>query len=128
MIPQNNTIQTQGLSLETTFVGLYVNSLMKLQDCWFAGDKLSKEKFDMQIDYLISLLPDREKRLAVMKEQSRLRKELTDIDPDDANIEQRVGLVVVSSLVEFLTESFGLIHSDIIGPATDNEVIDLGNT
>jgi hypothetical protein len=125
--PQNpsQTVQsTVGQSIEATFVAHYLMALDRLQSTWLDGNILDNQNaFSLQLEYLIRLIPDRQVQDDIRKEyQTTLKSINKHVDPW---AQQRAGLLVVTSLIEFLTSSFDLLHVDIFGPGVNAEYRDV---
>jgi hypothetical protein len=100
--------------MEAVFVSLYVDALRKLESTWMDSDKVVDEAhFNMQLEFLIRLIPKRETQERIRKERDEQLKLFEGLD----FAEQRAGLCIVTHLIEFLTQSFDLLHTDIFGPS-----------
>ena len=114
--------QSGGMSLEQSFIALYIQSLLTLQRCWMdSGGKVDGVGFGLQTEFILNLIPDEKIQTQIRREQVRLtalyKKE------GDAYASIRAGMVAVGAAVRFLVTTFELTHLDVTGPATDNEYV-----
>jgi hypothetical protein len=119
----NSTSGNQVVTPEAIFVGMYTNALQNLQSTWM-GTKFNKEAFALQINYLINMIPDEQKRVTICKKIQEAEKDIKAGkwgNQAKNNIEENACLYVVSSLVDFVCSSFNLLHIDINGPATSKQ-------
>jgi hypothetical protein len=121
-MPAKPTQQQQqpatSMSMEAVFVSLYVDALRKLESTWMDSEKVVDEAhFNMQLEFLIRLIPNEEIQNTIRKE----RTEQIMIFKNEDFPEQRAGLVVVTHLIKFLTQSFDLLHTDIFGPSISSQ-------
>jgi hypothetical protein len=122
---KNNSISTNNtvLTPEAVFVSLYVNALSNLQNCWM-DSKFNDKAFTMQIQFLTNLIPDSDTRSRVRKEISDTKDRILNGEWGETSIRDAsnlAGLHAVSSLVEFVCAQYGLIHTDITGPASSKQ-------
>jgi hypothetical protein len=129
MIPQaSQGTQSQAsgvMSLESVFIQHYMNAMTALQNCWLyseSDDGIDVNKFNIQLEYLIRLIPDADTQKKIRKEQDAAIKSFTENNLDHPL--ERAGLVVVTHLIEFICSSFDMIHIDIVGPATSKQYRD----
>jgi hypothetical protein len=122
--PSQTVQSTVGQSIESVFIVHYLQALDRLQSTWMDDDILNNQNaFSLQLEYLIRLIPDRQVQDDIRKEyQTTLKSINKHVDPWAA---QRAGLIVVTSLIEFLTSSFDLLHVDIFGPGINAEYQDV---
>jgi hypothetical protein len=106
------------MSMEAVFVSLYVDALRKLESTWMDSENVVDEAhFNMQLEFLIRLIPNGEIQNTIREERDEQIKLFKDEDFAD----QRAGLVVVTHLIKFLTQSFDLLHVDIWGPSISSQ-------
>ncbi|MFA6331676.1 MAG: hypothetical protein WCX22_01880 [Methanoregula sp.] len=115
----------QVLTPEGIFLSLYVDALRSLQRTWMdQGDRgLNKEAFNLQIVLLTNMIPDKGVRDRIHNDMDAVREGLKSTE-QEAYAEQHAGLTVVTHMIEFLCNSFDLIHYDITGPATSKQYRD----
>lgn len=113
------------LTPEGIFISLYVDALRSLQRTWMDGtdDMISKNAFNLQIVLLTNMIPDKTIRDRISQDMDRVRANLKGTSQEQFS-EQHAGLCVVTHMVEFLCNSFDLIHTDISGPATSKQYRD----
>jgi len=111
------------LTPEGIFISLYVDALRSLQRTWLDTDKISSDAFALQIAFLTNMIPDAGIRDAIWDEMVEVRKKYKDTEQERYS-EYHAGLTVVSHMIEFLCNSFDLIHTDISGPATSKQYRD----
>jgi len=116
---QGNAVMTP----EGIFISLYVDALRSLQRTWLDTDKISTDAFALQITFLINMIPDANIRDTIWDEMKAIRKKYKDSEQEHY-AEYHAGLAVVSHMIEFLCNSFDLIHTDISGPATSKQYRD----
>jgi len=107
------------MSMEAVFVGHYMDALSSLQQTWLGPDGLNSLGFGVQIEYLIRLIPDRELQKKIQTERVKLQSEFSQEQLDHPN--ERAALYVVTHLIEFICNSFDLLHVDIIGPGVNGQ-------
>ena len=56
------------ISMEDTFVKHFMYALDRLQTCWMNDTGFNEEKFNLQLLYLVRLLPDKEGQRTIMKQ------------------------------------------------------------
>lgn len=125
-MPDNRYDQTDGsISLEGRFVEHYFRALDSLQGCWNNDTGFKKEQFNLQLLYLIRLLPDKNKQKDILEQwgeaqaATKLIHNLT-----EGERQSYAGMEVVTELVLFVCDAFELINSDITGPATSKQYRD----
>jgi hypothetical protein len=104
------------MSAEGIFLAHYMDSLYRLQNTWLNSgdaDRIDQVRFDLQVEYLIRLIPKKDVRDEIYAEFSMELKKYK----DDPLANQKAGLAVVTKMIEFIVGSFDLLHIDIIGPA-----------
>jgi hypothetical protein len=111
------------MTAEGIFVLHYMDALTSLQKTWLLppGSSIDEGKFNLQLEYLIRLIPDLKVQEKVKKEFLSARKDC-EKDPDGFE-NQRAGLCVVTHLIQFVCTSFNLLHTDVIGPGTQSEYV-----
>lgn len=112
------------LTPEGIFISLYVDALRSLQRTWMDTEKpIDKDHFNIQIIFLTNMIPDAFVRNRIRAEMDKVRTEYKNTDQGQY-AEQHAGLTVVTHMVEFLCNSFDLVHLDINGPATSRQYRD----
>jgi hypothetical protein len=110
------------MSLETSFVAFYLRALETLQSTWIQGGEGRDEKLEFQLRYLIAIVPDVEKRQEI---HNLVNKAIDELKDGERVMNDLPTLFrVVSAVIEFITGSFDLLHSDIVGPATSRQYRD----
>lgn len=105
------------LSMDTVFVLHYMGALENLQKTWIECEHVvDAGKFFLQVEYLVRLIPDREIQKKIENERSELFGQFKKDGLDHPDI--RAGMIVITHLVEFICNSFDLLHLDITGAAT----------
>ena len=114
------------ISMEAVYVQHYMLALDRLQSCWTAVDDFNKDKFNLQLLYLIRLLPNRAKQNEIMAKWQESLDESKQIMPSLSDRERQAfaGMEIVTELVLFVCDAFELINEDIMGPATSYLVKD----
>jgi hypothetical protein len=117
--------QEGSVSLEGRFVEHYFRALDSLQTCWNGDTGFNKEKFNLQLLYLIRLLPDKKKQKDILRQWDEAQDAAKEIAGLTTNERQSyAGMEVVTELVLFVCDAFELINSDITGPATSKQYRD----
>jgi hypothetical protein len=84
------------------------------------SEDINKGRFNFQIAYLLALIPDPKTRADITAEQIVLTDELK--RKGDVYAAERAGFIVVSKIIDFLTSTFDLVHSDINGALSEYEI------
>lgn len=111
------------ISLEGILVKHFFIGLDRLQSTWM-GEQFEQTKYNMQILYLIRLLPDRSKQKAVMKIWAKAQEEteaIPGLSLSKSEIAAYAGMDVVTEIIMFVCEAFELVNTDITGPATSKQ-------
>ncbi len=112
------------ISLKETFMKHFFYAMDDLRETW-KGKPLSKEEFNMDILYLISLIPNDKRQRDVLAKWSKAQDENYQIQENLHLTREEViaysGFAAVTEIVKFLCDSFELATEDIIGPATSAE-------
>ena len=119
-VAQSQTI----MSMDTVFVLHYMDGLKALQSTWMDGNDINELAFGMQIDYLIRLIPNRDIQKTIETERKTIEEKLKTMTPKPDHIVERASLIVVTHFIEFICNSFDLLHIDITGPATAKQYRD----
>ena len=108
------------LSMESTFVQHFMYALDRLQETWNSPEGFSKEKFNMQLLYLVRLLPDKPKQKEILSQWSSAKSDIDKIFPSlsESDRQAYAGMEIVTELIIFICDAFDLVHTDIPGPAT----------
>ena len=122
---------SQIMTVEVGFSNLYFDAIRSLQRTWMdAGEKgFDQEAFNVQIAFLIALIPDENIREKIKQESAKLRKEIRENkdgtwDGQKHYAEQHIGFIVLPHMISFLCTTFDLVHFDINGPATSKQYRD----
>ena len=114
--------QVPMMSLETSFVSFYLRALETLQSIWIQGGEDRDSKLEFQLRYLISLIPDVDKRQEI---HNIVNTRIDELGGGELMMRDLPTFFkVVSAVIEFITGSFELLHSDIMGPATTKQYRD----
>lgn len=116
---QSNAVLTP----EAVFIGLYVDALRSLQRTWLDTEKMNPDSFTIQIVFLTRMIPDKSIRDTILEEMDAVRQKYQGTSQEHY-AEYHAGLTVVSHMIEFLCNSFDLVHTDISGPATSKQYRD----
>ena len=118
--PQAPSQASSAMSMEGVFIQHYMSALQALQNTWlYSSDEIDAAHFRIQLEYLIRLIPNREIQAKIRKEQDAAIKEFNTHCIDFA--EERAGLICVTHLIEFICNSFDLLHIDIFGPGVNGQ-------
>jgi hypothetical protein len=122
--PQQGTSQQSSsvMTMEGVFIAHYMGALQALQNTWLyseSDDGIDANKFSIQLEYLIRLIPSQEIQEKIRKEQDAAIAEFTENNLDHPL--ERAGLVCVTHLIEFICNSFDLLHTDIFGPGVNGQ-------
>jgi len=110
------------MTAEGIFVLHYMDALTSLQKTWLSSSgSIDEGKFNLQLEYLIRLIPDVKIQESVKKEFLTSR-DVCEKDSDGFE-NQRAGLCVVTHLIQFICTSFNLLHTDVIGPGTQAQYV-----
>lgn len=111
------------ISLEGRFVEHYFRALDELQKCWNNDSGFKKERYNLQLLYLIRLLPDKTKQKDILRRWGEAQEDIDKLMPSLSQAERQsyAGMEVVTELVLFVCDAFELINSDITGPATSKQ-------
>jgi hypothetical protein len=114
------------VSLEETMVRHFFYGLDRLQTCWVNDTGFNKEKFNLQLLYLIRLLPNKTKQAEIMTAWNSSLEEFEKLMPALSPSERQsyAGMEVVTEIVMFVCQAFDLINEDILGPATSKQYQD----
>jgi hypothetical protein len=118
--------QGQGsqISLEDTFLRLYIGALDRFQETWMSKDMgFDKERFNRQLMFLIALIPDRAKQATLIQDWVKAQKEHITSEilmTKDESIFY-AGQAVTTELILFLTQALELSNEDIVAPGTSRE-------
>ena len=115
------------MSMDSIFVQHYMESLQSLQSTWLnSEDPADASHFELQLDYLIRLIPDFKTQDEILdRRQIEFKRMKADKGRyGEFEIQMRSGLVVVTYLIQFICNSFDLLHVDIVGPATSKQYRD----
>jgi hypothetical protein len=114
------------VSAEGIFIDHYMKALTSLQTTWLNYDgqnELDLNKFNLQMQYLIRLLPDTTTQERIRNEYEKQIDFFKDKNSQDKTAEVKAGMVVVTELIRFITTSFDLLHYDVVGPVCDGQFI-----
>lgn len=126
MVDSRYDQQDGTVSLEGRFIEHYFRSLDSLQTCWINDRGFDPTKFNLQLLYLIRLLPDKGKQQHIMQKWGESQDDVKKLMPGltDGERQAYTGMEVVTELVLFVCDAFELINSDITGPATSKQYRD----
>lgn len=110
------------ISMEDTYVKHYMYALDRLQTCWVNETGFNAQKFNLQLLYLIRLLPDKKKQREILQNWANLLDDGTQgLGLTQDEIRAYSGMEVVTDLIMFVCDAFELINVDITGPATSKQ-------
>jgi hypothetical protein len=111
------------ISMEDTFVKHFMYALDRLQTCWINDSGFNKEKFNLQLLYLVRLLPDKPQQNKILESWGKSQDEMKALIPglSDGERQAYAGMEVVTELILFVCDAFELINTDITGPATSKQ-------
>jgi hypothetical protein len=123
---QNNTPAPSSgatMTIEEIFTTKYFEHIDRLSSVWMDNDGqgINENKFYMQMEMLVRLIPDRKKQDAIRKEYDT---ELAKFPDDDKHRKYKAAMSCVTEVIMFLCGNFDLIHEDIVGPATGRQYKD----
>jgi hypothetical protein len=110
-----------GITLETRFVEHFMFALDRLQSCWINETHTFLQKpFNLQLLYLIRILPDKEQQKKILKQWNDTITEAQELMPSLEKGEHQAyaGMEIVTELMLFVCNNFDLLNVDITGPAT----------
>jgi len=113
--------QAPAVSLEDSFLKFYLSALDKFQNTWLGDSGFESDKFNRQLFFLISLLPDENKQNQLIQkwaESQESYKEYPGLSKEEAIF--LTGQRVTTSIIQFLVQSLELATQDITGPATSD--------
>lgn len=110
--------------MEDTFVRHFMYALDRLQSTWSGDTGLDEKKFNMQLLYLIRILPDRKKQTEIFQQWAKAQDDMAGMDFSKAERKAFAGMEVVTELILFVCDAFELINTDITGPATSKQYQD----
>lgn len=117
--------KTEGtISMEDTFVRHFMYALDRLQSTWSGEGGLDEKKFNMQLLYLIRILPNRKKQSEIFKQWDKAQADMGGMAFSPAERKAFAGMEVVTELIMFVCDAFELINTDITGPATSKQYQD----
>jgi hypothetical protein len=121
-MPNDNHYESDsGITLETRFVEHFMFALDRLQSCWINDShEFLQKPFNLQLIYLIRILPDKAQQAQIMKDWNSHINEAKELMPSlDANEHAAyAGMEIVTELMLFVCNNFDLLKVDITGPAT----------
>ena len=111
------------MTIEEIFTTKYFEHIDRLSSVWMDNDndEINENKFYMQMEMLVRLIPDRKKQDAIRKEFESEMKKFTD---DDKHRKYKAAMSCVTEVIMFLCGNFDLMHEDIVGPATSRQYKD----
>ena len=114
------------ISMEDTFVKHFMYALDRLQTCWINDTGFNKDKFNLQLLYLVRLLPDKPQQNKILESWGKSQEEMMTLMPNLSTGERQAyaGMEVVTELILFVCDAFELINTDITGPATSKQYKD----
>ena len=119
--------QSEGVvSLEGTLVKHFFLGLDAFQSTWMGDTGFNKQKFNMQLLYLIRILPDLSVQAKILGNWAKAKEEVEVMRQEMPGLEAEeaiayVGMEVVTEIVMFICNAFELINEDITGPATPTQ-------
>jgi hypothetical protein len=117
--------KTEGtISMEDTFVRHFMYALDRLQSTWSGDSGLDERKFNMQLLYLIRILPDKKKQESIFKQWKEAKDDMGDLPFSEGERRAYAGMEIVTELILFVCDAFELINTDITGPATSKQYQD----
>lgn len=126
MAEKQFTAGDEAITMEGRFVEHYFDALKSLQACWNNDSGFNKERFNLQLLYLVRLVPDRKTQKDIVQlwgESSAATKEIPGLT--DGERQAFAGMEVVTELMLFICDAFELINVDITGPATSKQYRDV---
>jgi hypothetical protein len=119
------TTGSSGISLETAYLQSHMESIADLRKI-ISEDDPSISKYHRVLYFVLSLIPDESRQKEIIQKMHAKREELgrdTTIDKD--NLEFLMGNAVVTGIMQYLNSSLKITTEDIIGPAGEDDVINL---
>lgn len=121
--PLAGTPPVIGTNIETAFLMHYLTALDRLQETFENPDtERPSLKFNLQLGYLLSLIPDRDRQFTIVTEMKQYRQQLEERGTCDEELDYYVGFFIVTEIIKFLNSSLDLTHTDILGSVTDSPV------
>ena len=124
----SNTSSDSKTTPESTFIEIYARALHGLQGTWLnESGRVNETSFEIQIEFLRSLIPDKNKRRKILEEKNKVHEDIKNgLYGKTAKENSTIfaGMAVVPHIVEFVCQTCDLIHEDIGGPATSREYRD----
>lgn len=126
-ISQAGNQQLQGTStnsLEGLFLFHFLYSMTKLQEILTSPGYTDESErfaaFNLQSQYILHLIPDNDRRTHIADRIDEVEAELIKNKKFAGEYSNKyvARMLVVSEIVQYLTESLDLIHSDILGSIT----------
>jgi hypothetical protein len=113
------------MSLEGIFVAHYLQSLDRLQSTWMdsSKDTIDRNKFNLQLEYLIRLIPDTKKQDKIREGYSVELEKFKAIEGEKLP-DVKAAMSCVTDIITFICQAFDLTHEDIVGPATSRQYRD----
>jgi hypothetical protein len=96
-------------------------ALDRLQSCWINETHTFLQKpFNLQLLYLIRILPDKEQQKKILKQWNDTITEAQELMPSLEKGEHQAyaGMEIVTELMLFVCNNFDLLNVNITGPAT----------
>ena len=112
------------MSMESVFVEHFMRALDDLRKSWMSEDEFNSAKFTMSRLYLIRVLPNKKRQIAIIKQWSEGKSELDNMPGLHLSEKEKqayAGMEIVTEIVLFICEAFELVNFDITGPATTKE-------
>ena len=117
------------ISLKETFMKHFFYAMDDLRETWKDKQNLNQKEFNLDILYLISLIPNEKRQEHVLKKWSDAQDEHYKIKENEHLSREEVvaysGFAAITEIVKFLCESFELATEDITGPGTSAEYVDI---
>lgn len=130
-MPEKRSYDTENstTSLKEILVKHFLYAMDDLRSTW-QGKPLSAnlQEFNLDLLYLISLIPNADRQAAVLKKWQEAKdenyqlKENAGLGKDE--IIAYAGMSAVTEIIRFLCDSFELATEDITGPGTSKEYVD----
>jgi len=112
------------ISPEGIVVKHFMDQISLLPQTWMGDGGFDRQRFNLQIGFLIRHLPDRKTQELAMQKWEQKTRELKISQFDSSEVAAFAGMEVVTELMQFIYEAFELINVDVVGPATTKQFRD----
>jgi len=116
--PVQSLQPVSGVSLQFGYLMHFLESLTRLQEL-YTGDTIKSQAYNLQINYLIAILPNEAERQAILTAMVEKKRSLKAMGLSETESSLASGMCVVSRLMEFLNNTLELSTEDITGSIGD---------